>query len=119
MKRLTCLLATLAMVICSYVPARAMPLGTLPKDQDWSVEVTSQTPGDTTLTVFYVGHNLDVIEVMTVPGEAIAEQSFPKPGARVKRIIIEVDSFRASLRFNHGAAVPVDGGYLHIVFNVV
>jgi len=110
----------------TYVPARAVPLGTLPKDQEWSIEVTNQSPtSDIYVTVYYVGHSLDVIDAeMTVPGGAVMQRTFPKPGPRVKRIIIEVDlvpGALAVLRFpglNLGGGVNLDRD-TRIVFNVV
>jgi hypothetical protein len=90
MKRLTCMVAALATVMSAY-PVQAEYIGTLPKDQDWSVVVQNQGADDATLTIYYLGNNLDVIGFMTVPLLSTGTETFPKPGNRVKRIIIEVD----------------------------
>ena len=56
MRKLNCAIATLALVMYTFVPARAQYLGTLPKDQDWAIEVTSSANDDITLTIYYLGH---------------------------------------------------------------
>jgi len=124
MKKLTCAIAALAMVMCSYVPMRAVPLGTLSKDKEWTLEFTSQTASPICVTIFYLGHNLDVIEAeMTLAGFAVEQRTFPKPGARVKRVIVEIDMLsgeHATLRFPNTqmGAASLDGD-VRLVFNVV
>lgn len=125
MKRVTCVFATVAILMWTSILARAVPLGTLPKDQEWSIEVTNQShASDIYVTVYYLGHSLDVIDAeMTVTGGAVMQRTFPKPGPRVKRVIIDVDlvpGALAVLRFpdRSGGGINLDSDR-RIVFNVV
>ena len=127
MRKLNCAIATLALVMYTFVPARAQYLGTLPKDQDWAIEVTSSANDDITLTIYYLGHNVDLIDAeMTVHSGTVVQRTFPKPGARVKRIIVEVDpppGGRATLRFaggngTFGTPINLDNAG-RLVFNIV
>lgn len=127
MKKLNSAIATLALVMYTFVPARAQYLGTLPKDQEWAIEVTSSASDDITLTVYYLGHNVDLIDAeMTVHSGTVVQRTFPKPGARVKRIVVEVDTppgGRATLRFAvgngaFGTSINLDDAS-RLVFNSV
>lgn len=85
MKRFTCALATLAVVMCTYVPTRAEYLGTLSLDQDWTIEITNATLAPSSVTVYYLDkRGLDVIGTMTVQGTNAVSQTFPKPGRNVR-----------------------------------
>ena len=120
-KTFICTIAALAMMLWAQVPAHAEYLGMLPKDQDWTMEVISSSPDNIAITVYYLGNNLDVIEVMTVPTGAVVQKAFSKPGSRTKRIIIEVDPSpggRATFSFNGGTPINIDSSG-RLVFNVV
>ena len=117
------MLAALGMVVSLSIPSHAEYLGTLPKDQEWTMEVTSSSAEDIAITVYYLGNNLDVIEVISVPTGTSVEKTFSKPGTRTKRIIIEVDTSpggRATFRFSAfpQTSLNVDGSS-RLVFNVV
>ena len=122
MKRLTCALATLAMVMCTYVPARAEFIGSLPRDQDWTIEITNATNSTTAETVYYVDkRGLDVIETLTVIGTDPVQKTLPKPGNGVRRIIIQVDlsgGTQTTIRINQGAPITIDAS-TRLVLDVV
>lgn len=121
-RRLTCALATLAIVMCTYVPTRAEYLGTLSQDQDWTIEITNATIAPSSVTVYYLDkRGLDVIGVMTVQGTNAVSQTFPKPGRNVRRVNIEVDPASGSfvtLRINGGGAITIERS-IRLVFDTV
>ena len=121
MKRLTCALATLALVLCTYVPARAEYQGTLPNDQDWTLTITNTSNDRCAVRVYYVGRALDVIDVRTVPSQTASTQTLPAPGKRVKTIVIEVDpptGGRSIASINGGAGLTIEGP-ARLVFEVL
>lgn len=122
MKKLICALATLAMVMCTHVPARAEFIGTLPSDQDWTIEITNATNSTTAETVYYVDkRGLDVIETLTVIGTDPVQKTLPKPGNGVRRIIIQVDlsgGTQTTIRINQGAPITIDAS-TQLVLDVV
>lgn len=92
MKRLTCTLATLAMVMWTYVPAKAEFNGTLPNDQEITITVINTLATTTAVTIYFVDkRGLDVIGNMTVKGTNPTSETFPKPGRGVRRVIIQID----------------------------
>src|SRR5215204_4951425 len=92
MKRLTCILATLAMLMWTCPPAQAHFKGVLQRDVDWVINVDNSSAfGPSAFTVFYLGDRRDEIEFRTVPSGARVHLTFPKAGRGVRRIIIEVD----------------------------
>jgi len=106
MKRLTCTLAALAMVMSAYIPAQAEFKGTLQRDQDWFIEINSQSFDAIAVTVYYLGRNLEVVEIMTVPAVVTIQRNIPKPGRGVKRVVVEVDpplNGRCTIRIVQGA----------------
>jgi hypothetical protein len=59
--------------------------------------------------------------MMTVPSGAVVEETFAKPGRRVKRIIVEVSpppGERARVEFNRGNTITIEGS-ARLLFNVV
>lgn len=114
MKRLTCALATLAMVLGTYVPAKAEYFGTLPREQDWELEVTNSSNSKCAIAVYYVDkRRVDLIESLTVSPAGLLVQTFPKPGPGVKYVFIELDpppGGRATVSINQGASYNVDEG---------
>jgi len=109
MTRLTYILAALAMVMMTTIPAQAEFKGTLQRDQDWLLEINNESPDSTTATVYYLGKNLEVIEILTVSAAETIQQTIPKPGRGVRRAIVEVDpTFNPS--GNYGAIVRVVQG---------
>ena len=120
-KRLTCLLAALTMLMWTYIPAQAEYFGTLPNDQDWTMQVTNSANAPCAVRVYYVGRALDVIDVLTVPSTITILNTLPSPGKRVKSIVIEVDpapAGRATISVNGGVGINIDGPG-RIVFDVV
>ena len=121
-KRLTCALATLAIVMCTYVPTRAEYLGILSRDLDWTLEITNATIAPSSVTVYYLDkRGLDVIRTMTVQGTNAVSETFPKPGQNVRRVIIEIDpslGAQATVRINGGGAATIDKG-TRLVFDTV
>jgi hypothetical protein len=115
------ILAAIAMMMWTYVPVRAEYLGRLPKDQEFTVEVTNAASSTTAVTVYYLDRRgLDVVGVVTVVGTVPVQQTFPKPGNGVRRVIIEMDPSpgqQAQLRINQGAPITIENG-LRLVFDV-
>ena len=122
MKRLTCGLATLALVLCTWVPAQAEYLGTLPNDQELTLEITNATTAPSSVTVYYLDkRGLDVIGTMTAQGTNAVSETFPKPGRNVRRVIIEIDPApgnQTTLRINLSGAITIEKG-TRLVFDVV
>ena len=114
MKRLTCLLATVAMVLWTFVPAKAEYFGTLPREQDWALHLTNSSNDKCVLAVSYVDkRRVDLIETLTVSPAGSVVQTFPKPGPGVKYVFIEVDPSpggRATISINQGTPFNVDEG---------
>jgi len=109
MTRLTYILAALAMVMMTTIPAQAEFKGTLQRDQDWLLEINNESPDSTTATVYYLGKNLEVIEILTVSAAETIQQTIPKPGRGVRRAIVEVDpTFNPNLQ-NHFTFRVVQG----------
>ena len=91
MKRLTCTLATLALVMATSIPARAEFKGTFQRDVPWMLEITSASFDNITATVCYLGRNLEVIELVTVQPGTTVQVNIPKPGRGVRRVVVDVD----------------------------
>jgi hypothetical protein len=91
MKRLTCTLAALALVMVTSIPAPAEFKGTLQRDQSWFLEINSQSVDTTIATVYYLGRDLEVIEIVKVPAATTVQQTIPKPAKGVRYAIVEVD----------------------------
>ena len=91
-KRFACLLATVAMVLGTFVPAKAEYFGTLLREQDWLLEVINSSNSKCIVSVFYVDkRRVDLIESLTVSPAGQLVHTFPKPGPGVKYVFIEVD----------------------------
>jgi hypothetical protein len=122
MKRLTCALATLALVMCTYIPARAEWIGRLPRDQEFTIEITNAVASTTAVTIYYVDRRgLDVIATMTVIGTNPTQETLPKPGQGVRRVNIQVDptpGHQVQLRLNQGAPITIEAG-IQLVLDVV
>ncbi len=91
MKRLTCTLAALALVMSAYIPAQAEFKGTLKRDQPWMLEINNASYDNATATVYYLGRDLEVAELVTVPSGGTVQTNITKPGRGVRRVIVEVD----------------------------
>jgi hypothetical protein len=91
-KKLTCTLAALAMLIWICPPAQAQFKGILKRDQDWflNVDNSSSPAGHTAITAYYLGSRRDDIEILRAPAGARVQFPFSAPGRGVRRIIIEV-----------------------------
>jgi hypothetical protein len=113
-KRLTCLLATVAMVVGTYTPAKAEYFGTLPREQDWVLQLTNSSNDKCVVAVYYVDkRRSDLIETLTVSPAGMLVQTFPKPGPGVKYVFIEVDPSpggRAAVSINQSTTFNVDEG---------
>jgi hypothetical protein len=95
MKRLTCTLAALAMVMLRNIPAQAQSLkflGTLQRDQPWTLEINN---GDNSaaagVTIFYLGKTLD-FDIFTVPAADGVTLDISKMPRGTTRVIIEVSA---------------------------
>src|SRR5688572_22994957 len=97
MNRMNRLISTLpcavAILIWTSLPAQAEFRGALRNDIPVMVKVTAfpSNAGNTAVTVYYVGRALDVEGVFSVSPGTVFGQEFAKTGARVTRIIVEVD----------------------------
>ena len=122
MKRLTCTLATLALVMCTYIPAQAEWIGRLPRDQEFTIEIINAMASTTAVTIYYVDRRgLDVIATMTVIGTSPTQETLPKPGQGARRVIIQVDptpGYQTQLRINQGAPITIEAG-IQLVLDVV
>jgi hypothetical protein len=121
MKRLAATFAALALLVGASWPAQAESLGTLPHDQDWTLEVTNSSSEATAVTVYYLGNNLDVIAVLSVPAAGFLEETLTRPGNRVKRIVIELDpppGGHTTVSINQGTPYQSEGS-AHLVLNVL
>lgn len=136
MKRLTCTLAALALVMTISIPGRAEFTGKLQRDQPWMLEITSGSFDNITATVCYLGRNLEVIELVTVQPGATVQTNIARPGRGVRRVVVDVDlpfddesissnPATATIRMVQGAASFIDditssrpGDTLRFVFNV-
>jgi len=132
MKRMTCTLAALAMLIWTCPPAQAEFKGRLQRDLDWALTVdNSSTTGETAVTVRYLSNrrneneiSSEEIEIRLVPGSERVQLLFSKPARNVRRIIIEVDppaTFTIiPLDINQDGSIAVTiQGYGRLVFDVV
>ena len=91
LKKLTCALAALGMLICIPPPAQADFKGMLQRDQDGVLSVdNSSTTGATAITVYYLSSRREDIEIFRAPGGARIQFPFAAPGRGVGRVIIEV-----------------------------
>ena len=121
MKRLNCALATLAMVMCTYIPARAEFGGRLSSNQEFTVVITNTSATTTVVTIYYIDkRGLDVVGMMTVSGTDPVLETFPKPGRDVRRVIIQVDPSPAQqvkLTLNQSAPQTFEAG-IQLVFDV-
>lgn len=106
MKRLTCALAVLAMVILTHIPAQAEFKGTLQRNQPWSIQIdNSANAFSAGVTVFHLGRRGVESDSFTVPAGgsleffgwsgAFSDLSIPKD---TRRITIEVDPSQSETR---------------------
>ena len=72
MKRLTCTLAALALVMAISIPASAEFKGTLQRNQPWMLEIASGSTDTIITKVYYLGRDIEVVEIVTVPAGATA-----------------------------------------------
>jgi len=91
MKKLTCILTSLALVISMCIPAHATFTGVLRGDQDWLLIVSNSSTNPTGVTVYFLDRGVDVELADTVPVGATLIRTISKAPSRVRRIIIEVD----------------------------
>ena len=91
MKRLSCILTSLALTILIYLPAHAAFTGVLRGDQDWLLVVANSSNNPTGVTVYFLDRGVDVEVADTLPPGATLNRIIPKAPSRVRRIIIEVD----------------------------
>jgi hypothetical protein len=128
MKRLTCILAALALLMLTYIPAQAEFKGTLQRDQTWVLEVASSCSETTAVTVLSLGRNLKVELIESVQPAATVQWEFPQTGRDVGRIIIEVDpghngalNCQATVRIVQGSTMfsTVCDGDCRMVLDVV
>src|SRR5205814_9061330 len=107
--RLTYRGAALVMVMMTTIPAQAEFKGTLQRDQDWLLEINNGSLDTTTATVYYLGKNLEVVEILTVSAAETIQQTIPKPGRGVRRASVDVDpTFNPNLQ-NHFTFRVVQG----------
>src|SRR5262249_26908621 len=91
MKKPTCILTSLAMVITMYLPAHAAFTGTLRGDQDWVLFVSNNANNPTGVTVYFLDRGVDVELLDTVPPRASLVRTISNAPSRVRLIVIEVD----------------------------
>jgi hypothetical protein len=92
MKRITCTLAALAMLIWTCTPAQAEFKGTLQGNQPWTLDVdNSNNALAAGLTIFYLGAKNVDFDIHTVPGTELLTFTDLKIPRGTRRIIIEVD----------------------------
>ena len=90
-KKLTCIVAVLAMLIWSCPTVQADFKGILKSDQDGVISVdNSSTTGATAITVYYLSSRREDLEIFRAPGGARIQFPFAAPGRGVRRVIIEV-----------------------------
>lgn len=90
-KKLTCIVAVLAMLIWSCPTVQADFKGILKWDQDGVISVdNSSTTGATAITVYYLSSRREDIEIFRAPGGARIQFPFAAPGRGVRRVIIEL-----------------------------
>ena len=132
MKRITCTLAALAMLIWTCTPAQAEFLGTLQGNQPWTLEVDNASNGSAAaMTIFYLGgKNVDFDIHTLAAGEAVTFTDLKIPRG-TRRIIIELDpgfpynqigSIFIPVRVFQGSsalAFPAGGYTWRLVFDVV
>ena len=122
MKRLTCALATLALVMCTYIPARAEFGGRLPRTEDLTITITNTAATTTLVTIYYLDkRGIDVVGTMTATGTDPTLETFPKPGKGVRRVIIQVDpspGTQTKLTLNATAPQTIEAG-IQLVFDLV
>lgn len=91
LKKLTCTLAALAMLIWICPPAQADFKGILKVNQDGVITVdNSSSTGATAITVYYLSSRREDIEFLSAPGGARIQFTLAAPGRGVRRVIIEV-----------------------------
>ena len=74
-RRIATCACALAVLVWICAPVRAEYLGTLPKDQDWSLQVANSSTDSCAATVYSLDkRGLDVIEVISVASAASVEQ---------------------------------------------
>jgi hypothetical protein len=123
-KKLTCTLAALAMLIWICPPAQADFKGILVRDQDGVITVdNSSTTGATAITVYYLSSRREDIEIFRAPGSSRIRFPFAAPGRGVRRVIIEVSTpsnqtipvelFQNGISFTHTSV-----GDTRLVFDV-
>jgi hypothetical protein len=118
MKRLTCTLAALTMVIWTYIPVQAEYKGELPPDLDITINFdNSAITGKTAITVFYLGRKPDEIE-FTAPAGARVSFVAPKPGRYVTRVIVQVDPPNGEPLIEVSGILHTCSGHTSLVFNV-
>ena len=91
MKRLTCTLAALALVMGISIPASAEFKGRFVRDLPWMLEITNTSSDDMAATIYYLGRDLEVVEIVTVPAGTTVQRNIPKPGRGVRRVVVDVD----------------------------
>jgi hypothetical protein len=93
-------------------PAKAEYFGTLPREQDWVLQLTNSSNGKCVVAVYYVDkRRVDLIETLTVSPAEILMHTFPKPGPGVKYVFVEVDPSpggRATVSINQTTSLSVD-----------
>ena len=123
-KKLTCIVAVLAMLIWSCPTVQADFKGILKWDQDGVISVdNSSTTGATAITVYYLSSRREDIEIFRAPGGARIQFPFAAPGRGVRRVIIElsppinqtipVELSQNGITFNHTSV-----GDTRLVFDV-
>lgn len=134
-KRLACILATLAMVLGTYVPARAEFLGALSRSATANVfTITNNSPLRAAVTIYYLDERgVDLIVFETVPpaqegNGTVITISLPRFKQNIKRIMLQMDvppSGSAEVMINGAAPLCVgncSGSHVttgRIVFDVV
>lgn len=93
MKILTCTLAALAMVMSTYIPARAEFFGTFQSNQPWILQLANASNrGEIAATVSYLaGKKLEFEALPLVPAATTSTFEMKPIPKNVTRIIIEVD----------------------------
>jgi hypothetical protein len=95
MKKLTCMLAALAMVMLTHIPAQAEFLGTLQRDQTWSLEVdNSNNALAAGVTIFYLGGKNVDYDIHTAPPAELVTFTISRMPRGTTRVIIELDPGR-------------------------
>src|SRR5580765_6526555 len=81
-KKLTCILTSLAVVTFAYLPAHAAFTGVLRGDQDWQLIVSNSSSNPTGVTVYFLDRGVNVELLETLAPGATLNRTIPKAPSR-------------------------------------